>query len=143
MSDPVSNEVLAKLKFIGQIRRGEKVFTKDLSIMQDSFYTSFMRTFFSIETREDTYTFLNEIIKNAFDLLMDYSKKDDKYSKVMIQHILEDMDACRTGLFNIKSTYHNDVMFTCKVDTLLQQIEANLAQYNYTYKNLQCSSDSS
>jgi hypothetical protein len=28
-------------------------------------------------------------------------------------------------------------MFTCKIDTLLQQIEANLAQYNYTYKQLE------
>jgi hypothetical protein len=131
------DDVLAKLKFIGQIRRGEKVFCKDLVVMPDSIYTSLYRTLFNLGSREETYKFLSGIINDAFKLLVQYSEKNDHYNKVMIQHILEDMDACRTGLTNVKSTYHSDVMFTCKIDTLLQQIEANLAQYNYTYKQLE------
>jgi hypothetical protein len=130
------DDVLAKRKFIGQIRRGEKVFCKDLVVMPDSIYTSVYRTLFNLGNREETYKFLSDIITSAFCILLRYSEKSDHYNKVMIQHILEDMDACRTGLANIKSTYHADVMFTCKIDTLLQQIEANLAQYNYTYKKL-------
>ena len=132
-----SDEILARLKFIGQIRRGEKVFTKELYVMQDSIYTSLCRTFFGLESREDTYKFLSDIIRRAFELLVKYSEKKDKYNVVMINHILEDMDSCRTGLVNLKSTYHTDVMFSCKIDTLLQEIEANLAQYNYTYKKIE------
>lgn len=124
------DEVLSKLKFIGQIRRGEKISTKYLNVQGNTIITTFDRTFIHHESREDTFTFLNDTIKASFELLHKYGGCKNSFEKVIMGHILSDLESCKSGLQNIKGTYSNDIMFSCRIDTLLQAIEARMAGFN-------------
>ena len=131
-------DMLARLKFIGQIRRGEKISVKDKQVQPDTYITSFHRTFISPESRDDTFNFINKSIKDAFELLKKYGDCKNSFDKVMTTHILNDLEAAKSGLQNIKATYNTDIMFSCKIDTVLQEIEARLAYFNekvFTEKN--------
>jgi hypothetical protein len=124
------DDMLAKLKFIGQIRRGEKISVKDKQVLSDTYMTSFHRTFINPESRDDTFNFINKSIKDSFSLLSKYGTSISPFDKVMTTHILADLEAAKSGLQNIKATYNSDIMFSCKIDTLLQEIEARLAFFN-------------
>lgn len=124
------DEVLAKLKFIGQIRRGEKISTKSLNVQGNTILTTLDRTFLHHESREDTFSFLNDTIKGSFDLLHKYGNCKNSFEKVVTSHIIADLESCKSGLQNIKGTYSNDIMFSCRIDTLLQAIEARMATFN-------------
>lgn len=122
--------VLAKLKFIGQIRLGEKISTRTLNVQTNNILTSINRSLWNHECREDTFDFLYNTIKSSFDLLHKYGSCKNSFEKVVSNHILTDLENCKYGLQNIKGTYSDDIMFSCKIDTLLQEIDARLAGFN-------------
>jgi hypothetical protein len=132
MNDPTESEedMLASLKFIGQIRRSEKICVKDKLVLPDTYTTSFHRTFVNPETRDDTFNFINKSIKDAFGLLKKYGECKNGFEKVLTTHILADLESAKSGLQNIKATYNSDIMFSCKIDTLLQEIEARMTFFN-------------
>ena len=55
-------EVISRLKFLCKINRGEKINTKQLFVQQDSFITTFTRTFWNQDNRINTIHFIQETI---------------------------------------------------------------------------------
>jgi hypothetical protein len=48
------------------------------------------------------------------------------FDKIWCVNIINDINNSRVGLLNLKDTYASDIMFCCKVDTLIQEMDARI-----------------
>lgn len=125
-----TSEIISRLKFISKIQKGEKINTRSTNptIQQEGLVTTISRTVF-IDSRENTLSFLNSTIKRSFELLSLYARGETLFDRTLTANLHEDLHSCLTGLDNIKTTYSADIMFCCKIDTLIQDIEARLSEF--------------
>ena len=55
------------------------------------------------------------------------------YDKILCGNILSDLRNTKVGLLNLKETYIDDVMFVCKIDALIEETDAKLADLDTKY----------
>ncbi len=128
-----TDEVISKIKMIGKINPDDKIAVKGMYIQKKGLFTTVSRTLINHDNRENTMTFLSTTIKKGFEILTTYyntymgEKKGS--DRIMFSNLLADMRNARIGLFNLKCTYEGDVMFCCKLETLIQEMDAKLIQY--------------
>lgn len=123
-------EVIARIKFIGRLQKGEKINTRRYVVQSDGLITRLIRTFWEQDNRSNTLSFLQETIRSAFRLLEQFDKANTKESIGLKNLLLQDLKSVITGLANIKFTYVKDVKFCCDVDTLLELVVTKLGD-NY------------
>lgn len=121
-----NKELISKLKFIGRIRKGEKINVKHMYVQPVGIITTIHRTIIDQDNRDNTLKFLQETIFNAFELFIKFENSDKESQNLMCYNIAEDLKKSISGLKNLKETYISDVKFCCDVDTLLQVIETKL-----------------
>ena len=121
-----NQEIVSRLKFIGKLKKGEKINTRHMYVQPNGFGTSFYRTFIYQDNRNNTLNFCQETIKRSFDLLTTYENSTKNSHKVMFENLIKDLKAATTGLTNLKFTYNYDTKFSCDMDTLLESINAGL-----------------
>ncbi len=126
--DKTDDDILSKLKFIGKIKKEEKICVKNMSIQQNNIFTRLSRSFIVVDSRENTLNFLSHTIKRSFELLSLHMTGKTLFDKSMTEHIMIDLENSKQGLSNLKSTYIHDLMFCCKIDTLIQEIDARLEE---------------
>jgi hypothetical protein len=125
-----SHEIISKLKFLGKIKKGEKINTRYMYVQPNGISTTFSRTFLYQDNRGNALNFVQETIYRAFELLISYDRLNTNDPKYLIgQHIVNDLDKATIGLQNLKFTYVSDTKFCCDMDTLLQLIVAKLQKY--------------
>jgi hypothetical protein len=130
-----NQEIVSKLKFIGKIKKGEKINTRHMYVQPDGLGTSIIRTFIYQDNRGNVLNFCQETISRAFELLVTYERSENNTEHVLFSHLLVDLQQATTGLMNLKFTYIADTKFCCDMDTLLQIITARLD--GYTNKELE------
>jgi len=123
-------EVISRLKFLCKINRGEKINTKQLFVVQDSFITTLTRTFWNQDNRINTIHFIQEIINKSFELLNVYSKSNKNDEKQLAKHLIYDLQKVIKGLLNLQYTYMFDTKFVCDIDTIIENIKARLILYD-------------
>jgi hypothetical protein len=126
-----SSEIISRIKFLSKINKGEKISTRylnNLAVQPDTLITSISRSIFNADSRESSITFIISTIKRGFDLLEKYSKGSTNFEKSMTANLHSDLRACIGGLENIKGTYASDIMFCCKIDTIIQDTLAKLCE---------------
>jgi len=126
--DKTDDDILSKLKFIGKIKKEEKICVKNMTVQQNNIFTKLSRSFIIVDSRENTLNFLSHTIKRSFELLSLHMTGKTLFDKSMTEHIMIDLENSKQGLSNLKSTYVNDLMFCCKIDTLIQEIDARLEE---------------
>jgi hypothetical protein len=124
-----NQEIISKLKFIGKIKKGEKINTRHMYVQPDGLSTSIIRTFIYQDNRGNVLNFCQETISRAFELLVTYERSDKNTEQVLFGHLLSDLQQATNGLANLKFTYIADTKFCCDMDTLLQIITARLDGY--------------
>ena len=128
-----TDDIISKIKMIGKINPDDKISVRGMYIQKRGLITSFSRTLINNDNRENTLTFLINTIKKAFEILSHYYivyEKDKKAGdKLMFINLLTDIKNAKTGLYNLKDTYDSDIMFCCKIETLIQEIDAKLIEY--------------
>ena len=129
-----NQEIISRLKFIGKLKKGEKINTKHMYVQPNGLSTIFVRTFVNQDNRGNTLSFCQETIGRAFELLITYERSDKKDENVMFHHLLYDLEMVMNGLKNLKVTYISDTKFCCDMDTLLQTIGAKLNKYEQVGK---------
>lgn len=129
------DEVMSRLKFIGNIQEGEKVNVKNMYIQPYGLVTSISRTVYNQDNRHNTLTFVVNTIKRSFDLLNLYLNSKLTSELMMCYNIFLDLENASNGLKNLKKTYNHDLMFCCKIDTLLQEITVILEEVKKTLKS--------
>lgn len=127
----LNEDVIPKLKFISKLNKGDKINVKNLYIQPNSLYSKIIRSFFEIDDRTNTLTFVSNTVKKGFELFQMYAESKNPYDLIVSQNIISDLKNAKNGLTNLKETYHSDVMFICKIDSLIEEIDAKIVEIEY------------
>ena len=119
-----NEDVISRLKFIGKIQKGEKINVRNMSVQPDSIITRVYRSFINLDSRINTLNFVTHIIKKSFEIVSMHLITKKPFDKRWCVNIINDITSSRVGLLNLKDTYSADIMFCCKIDTLLQELDA-------------------
>jgi hypothetical protein len=128
---------ISRLKFIGKIKKGEKINIKDMVVQPNNVYTKIHRSFVIVDNRNNTLSFIFDTVKKSFEELINHLNKSQTnlFDLNISTNMIQDLENCKIGLVNLKDTYLDDLMFCCKVDTINQDIDARLEEIksNYTF----------
>jgi len=122
----MDDDIIPRIKFIGKIKKGEKMNVKHMQIVQDSLLAKIMRSFVHNDTRANTFTFVSTTIKKGFEILMMHIGTNEQFDRSLCQNLIVDLRQCRMGMQNIKDTYIEDLMFCCKMDALMEETDARI-----------------
>ena len=100
-----------------------------MRIQENTYFNAFIRTLFP-DNRTNALVLFKEIVTRAFQ-----SIDNCKDNNVLLYNIIEDIKQSLVGLENFKKTYEHDVMFTCEIDTLIDDIKLKLGQYEEANNN--------
>lgn len=120
--DAATSDILSKLKFIGKIQKGEKINVKYLYVQPSNWFTRLSRTFYLTDNRMNAYNFIESTINRCFEIISVQKQTKGITSFKLIENILIDIKDAIVGIQNLKDTYSYDVMFCCKLDTLVDSI---------------------
>ncbi len=124
-----NQEIISRLKFIGKLKKGEKINTRHMYVQPDGLGTALSRTFMYQDNRGNALNFCQETVSRAFELLITFERSDKNAEQVLFVHLFKDLQQATVGLINLKFTYVTDTKFCCDMDTLLQSITARLDRY--------------
>jgi hypothetical protein len=126
---------ISRLKFIGKIKKGDKVNIKDMYVQPNNIITKINRSFVNVDNRNNTLSFILETIKKSFDELLNHlnRSKDNLFDLNISTNMVLDLENSKVGLVNLKDTYNDDLMFCCKIDTIIQDIDARLDELKSKY----------
>ena len=119
---------ISRLKFIGKIQKGEKINIKYMFVQQNNLFTKINRSIYYCDNRQNTLSFLTETVKKSFEDLIQHIKNATTFDITIANNIVQDFDNCKSGLSNLKDTYNDDLMFCCKIDKIIQDINARLEE---------------
>lgn len=126
------NEMISRLKFIGQIKKDEKINTHSICVQPNNWMTSLSRTIVGVESKETTFSFIRITVDRVFGILDKYNRMGKQpvnfpeFSEGMRQNIIQDLRNSLVGLTNLKSTYRDHIKFCCDVDTVIQEINCRV-----------------
>lgn len=131
----LEDDNISRLKFIGKIKKGEKINIKDMYVQPNNIITKINRSFVNVDNRNNTLSFILETIKKSFDELISHLNKSDNnlFDYNISTNMISDLENSKVGLLNLKDTYNDDLMFCCKVDTIIQDIDARLEEIKSRY----------
>lgn len=128
------SEISSRIKFIGQIQKGEKINIKTMTLQPPGILTSLNRTLFNQDNRNNTKKFLEVTIANSIEIINNFINSQDNTNKQFAQNMLFDLNSCIEGLENLKETYNTDIKMCCDLDTLIEKIKLELAKYEEQFK---------
>lgn len=122
----MNDELVPRLKFIAKLNKGDKINVKNMYIQQNNLIDKVSRTLFHVDDRSNTLLFVAETMRLGLEMLSTYLLSHEPYFVSQAKNLATDLRAAKKGLLNLKETYADDVMFTCKIDTLIEECEARL-----------------
>lgn len=129
----MNNDFLsAKLKFIGKIKPNDKINVKHLYIQPNNLLSKISRSLVYHDERENALSFVYSTIEKTLETinvtLMDPPKdvKLDPSKEDRILNIVTDLKNSMYGIKNLAMTYSEDKFFCCKIEVLIQEINATL-----------------
>lgn len=128
-------EILSRLKFLGQIQKNEKIFTKGLTKQPDGWLTRFSRSFVAPDNRVNTLKFVRDVISRSFDILLSSITHSDE-KKIDCRSVVKDLIKAQHGLSNLKETYIEDLKFCCDMDVFIEQIVFRLTEIKAKHPDL-------
>ena len=134
MMDAATSDILSKLKFIGKIQKGEKINVKYLYVQPSNWFTRLSRTFYMTDNRMNAYNFVESTVNRCFEIISVNKQTKGASSYKLIDNILTDIKDALTGIENLKDTYSYDVMFCCKLDTLIDSINFRINEHTTKYE---------
>ena len=126
-------DLISKLKFIGKIGDSEKINVKYMTLQKDNYTTSIIRTFLSHDCRQNTLTFISSTIEQSIHLIINYFTSNIESKIKMAQNIYKDFINSVKGLRALKITYSGDIMFCCKLQTIIEHIETKKIDFIKKY----------
>ena len=128
-----NEDIIPKLKFISKLNKGDKINVKSMYIQPNNFYNKISRSFFNIDDRTNTLIFVQTTLKKGFELFLQHITSANPFDSILCSNILADLTNTKTGLLNLKETYIDDVMFICKIDAMIEETDAKLAEIHSKY----------
>lgn len=122
----MNDELVPRLKFIAKLNKGDKINVKNMYIQQNNLIDKLSRTLFHVDDRSNTLLFVSDTLRLGLEMLSTYLLSREPYFVSQARNLATDLRAAKKGLLNLKETYADDVMFTCKIDALIEECEARL-----------------
>lgn len=126
------HEIMTRLKFIGKLKKGEKINVKSLTVEKINWITRAWRTVKGFtnqaEGRDSTLVFLTTTYNRVFDIIQ-LSLTDKNPDKFLCINLIRDIGSSFEGLRNLKATYTDDSddrLFSSHMDTLIELIQIKL-----------------
>ena len=126
--DQNTSEVISKLKFIGKIQKGEKINVRTLCVQPNNWFTTIVRTLFSTDNRSNAYNFIESIVNRSFDIINVNRVSISLVNRQIVENVITDLKQAVIGISNMKDTYEFDVMYCCKLDTLVQSVNSRISE---------------
>ena len=121
-----NKEIVSRLKFISRINGGEKINVRYMYVQQDDIATRLSRTLYHKDNRNNALSFIKDTIDRSFEIIKTYKNSDLESKRILCQHILSDIKEAKKGILNLKETYLEDIMFCCRIDVVVQDMDARL-----------------
>lgn len=119
-------ELISKLKFISKLKPGQKINTHSMTIQEDTYYNSIMRTLFS-DNRENAINMFKSILDKSYDTLTSLKSKN---RQDLFNLFVKNITNCIAGLKAFKDTYKNDSLTTSKIEVIIDKIRLVLHSFN-------------
>jgi hypothetical protein len=120
-----SAEIISRLKFLQNVRSGDKIHTGKISRQPNGWITSLTR-YVDGEDKNKTLRFLRKTLDDAFELFEMFRTSDKSHQVQMSKIMVKDMQTALVGIGNLKSTYAHDLKFMCDLTTLLESVQMRL-----------------
>jgi hypothetical protein len=130
MSNNTFAELLSNLKFLSKIKKDQKINVRDMFIQENNWTTSLSRTVYKVDNRKNTLHFIQNLITTSFSTCKSLINSDNKSDYTMNQSLLNGLLKSRDGIENLKYTYKDDIHFACILDTIIENINVQIIQFN-------------
>ncbi len=126
-----SEEIIARLKFIGHIQKDEKINVRHVNRQPNNLLTKVSRTLIYPDNRSNALKFVKDVIDRSFEII------ELQHSNTIICHgIVSDLIKAKQGIFNLKYTYNEDTKFCCDMDVIIEKIATHLSSLKEKYPEL-------
>jgi hypothetical protein len=118
--------ILINLKLLSHVKEYDKLTIYDDKLDIDKRYFRDIMRRIRGESHVDTLNFIEKLVKSAeyhSIKLMKSGKQDDLHD---LKLLTNDLEACQTGLNNLKVTYKSYNVVICKIDIYLEQIKTRI-----------------
>lgn len=126
MTSFLINETISALKFIGKIKKGDKINSNFMIIQNKSLLSRLSRTFFYNDTRTNSLKWIYRNITSAFQILCCNITSDNIKDINLSNQIIHDLNMSKIGIENLIDTYKYDIKFVCDLQTIIQYIDNSL-----------------
>lgn len=121
-----ADDVMSKLKFIGRLKKGEKIDTVYNCVQDPSLWSRARRALSGSDSRNSGLLFIKNIIDRSFELIRMYKNSEKKQDQYNMRQIVKDLSSAMVGILNFRETYSDDSMFVCRTEVLIQSIHARM-----------------
>ena len=129
-------EVICHLKFIGKVQENEKINVRHMFVQSNSLASRISRSFINTDCRTNTINFLLNTIKQSIDIINLYIQSEKALDRIKCINIISDLKQSLIGINNIKKTYGDDIMISCKIETMHQDITSFLLDIEQKHPEL-------
>lgn len=126
--DASAKEIVSHLKFIGMIKKHQKINVSQMFVHQPGFISSLSRSVFYRDSRRNALNFIENTLSRSFEIIYKFKDSDRISELSLCQHIIKDMVGVHAGLENMKVTYAGDIRFICDLETIQQTIIPRLKE---------------
>ncbi len=134
-TDKSVHGILSTLYLISKIKEGDKINTASLELQENSWWTTFKRTFtFGEQSRKNTLIFIKKSCDDAIVIADKCLNSNKSVERELGYAILDSLDKSKTGIKEIQKTYPNDEYFISQLDSQLIILEARLKDIKNKYK---------
>jgi len=126
-----TDELLARLKFIGLVQIDEKIDTYYMERQQNNFATKLIRTFVSNDNRNNLKNFLKDTINRSVSLIYSSEDKESLQNSIFL-----DLLKAQNGIENIQKTYSEDTKFICDIKVIIDNLNDKINHLQNKYNHL-------
>ena len=119
------SEIIARLKFLHNVRHGDKIDNGLVVRQPNDWYTPLSR-YIRGETKAKTLAFLRKTLDDAFELYMQYFNSEKDHLVELSKVLITDLQTSLVGIANLKKTYSYDLKFMCDLTTISERTQMRL-----------------
>jgi hypothetical protein len=126
------SETISRLKFIGRLKKGERIDVTNVNVMRPSIFTSIYRTLINRDSRRNTLYFIRDTVSSAFVILdcLDELQHMSDVDSSCLKNLIADIRGALVGIQSIKCTYSTDSKFCCDLETVEQMVATRLSKFS-------------
>lgn len=137
VSIETDEDILTKLKYIGNLPQGIKIDSYTLRYESNSIFSSIRRRFFTGDDRDNALNLFTRIINRSFEILnCCFCNSSKMYDKLRSSYILQDIVKSIDGLREFQKTYNDDAYFFCKIQITIESVMSRILEIKQTRPNL-------